>query len=234
MILGLIMIFFIWLFAEEWRMANELYDEDHSFTGASGTSYMLMRGFFYVLISLPVVIMNGYGDRYNTEYRRYVILRRYYETACAGARTSPRFGSKNDRIMRLIQLEKMQGTKCLVTILISNFCSDSLKDCILNLMAIHFLTNLDEWGMQNIIMNKSRAFFESIFVANSCEEQQTEADQFYKFFNVPKIERPRISPDHPEIQLMEEDAERIGYLDDDDEHDEANEANETSRALPSP
>ena len=67
-----------------------------------------------------------------------------------------------------------------------------------------------------------------------CEEQQTEADQFYKFFNVPKIERPRISPDHPEIQLMEEDAERIGYLDDDDEHDEANEANETSRALPSP
>eukprot|EP00304_Pavlova_gyrans_P013715 CAMPEP_0206044730 /NCGR_PEP_ID=MMETSP1466-20131121/13713_1 /ASSEMBLY_ACC=CAM_ASM_001126 /TAXON_ID=44452 /ORGANISM="Pavlova gyrans, Strain CCMP608" /LENGTH=269 /DNA_ID=CAMNT_0053419631 /DNA_START=83 /DNA_END=892 /DNA_ORIENTATION=- len=106
-----------------------------------------------IAITMPAMLLAGYGESFNGTLRRYVELHKSYKKVCARLGESVKEDWPHQTLQALIAQEVFQGTLCMIGTFAINAMAESMLECVLNLMAIHFLTNLDEWAENNLSLN---------------------------------------------------------------------------------
>uniref|UniRef100_A0A0G4HIZ6 Uncharacterized protein n=1 Tax=Chromera velia CCMP2878 TaxID=1169474 RepID=A0A0G4HIZ6_9ALVE len=113
-------------------------------------SFWLLFG-LRIFIALPVMMLMGFGERYNLVYQNYLQLYNDYAVIQRRLGEPVEVEWAHENIVRGGKTEKLQGVLCGFATLAINTMSESLLDCVLNLMAVHLLTNFDEWMGNNIV-----------------------------------------------------------------------------------
>lgn len=107
-----------------------------------------------VLVTMPLLMIGGFGEPFNLVLRRYVELYESYAAVCKRFGDNPAVDWPHAVLMHVATREKMvKGALCMLTTFLVNAMAETLLDCVFNMVAIYFLANLDVWAENNVSNN---------------------------------------------------------------------------------
>jgi hypothetical protein len=108
----------------------------------------------FTVVSVPLMLLNGYGDAFNYEFAPYLQLEKDLSFVCTklgmtGDEYKAYIDWPHELVTKIAKTQQVQGLLCMLATFIVNFCAEDMLSVVLNLMGIHFLTSIDEWTNNN-------------------------------------------------------------------------------------